>query len=75
MNLLDFKRAGPKDKFIYYATNKKNHRIITGFPSKDAQWMDFFFYVPIYEETVGAEGNKSVRTSSQRLDSQSHSLF
>ncbi|VVB01544.1 unnamed protein product [Arabis nemorensis] len=39
-----------------------NRSIISGFPSKDSYWIDYFFYVPITEASVGPRWiNKIVR--------------
>ncbi|VVB15735.1 unnamed protein product [Arabis nemorensis] len=74
LNLLEFRQSSPKNKFVYYASNKKDRRIIRGFPSKDRQWIDFFFYVPICEAILG-NGIELIKTSWQRMGSRPVARF
>ncbi|KFK24051.1 hypothetical protein AALP_AAs62710U000200 [Arabis alpina] len=60
-NYLDLRRSPPKDKMLYYISPRKDFRIFNGFVSKDRQWADLFFYVPICSETLG-EGVDLIRT-------------
>ncbi|KFK43260.1 hypothetical protein AALP_AA1G100700 [Arabis alpina] len=60
-NYLDLRRSPPKDKLLYYISPRKDFRIFNGFVSKDRQWADLFFYVPVCSETLG-EGVDLIRT-------------
>ncbi|KFK23309.1 hypothetical protein AALP_AAs43195U000100 [Arabis alpina] len=64
--LTDFRVRGRSEELKHIVTNSSGMTLITGFPSKDDQFEDRFFFIEISEKTVEADCIDLVKTRWKR---------